>query len=333
MVAVLALGWAFARAAVAQSATVATVWYRSSEQCPDGPSFLTRLERRGLHGKLAGVGDRVDFVVTLGADDHGASGRLERQTQAATVAIRKFDAQSCEEVVDALALSLALTFQPIADASESPSAVAMPPEASISPAHEPDGAPRPGPLPADQGRHDRMQIDKRRVEWAAGADAVLSTGIAPDPMPGVAVFLERATIGPTVLSPSFRAAAFGGQSSSATSRGDLRVRLLSLRLESCPLVFGVAAISLRPCAGADAGFIAAEGAGPTGKSDGHPWIDVGIHGRLLWAPIARIALEAEAGGLVPVTRYAIEFENPPELVHRTAPVAFQGGIGTAIRWV
>lgn len=57
------------------------VWYRTSEGCPDGEAFVSRLSELGKTARLASVGDRVDFVVTLGSGPQESSGRIERQTR------------------------------------------------------------------------------------------------------------------------------------------------------------------------------------------------------------------------------------------------------------
>jgi hypothetical protein len=98
--------------AVGQETQPAGIWYRSAEGCPTGPEFLERLRSAGVEARLAEAGDRVDFVVTLGASSGMSSGRLEKQTRSGTVAIRQLDGASCEQVAEALALSLALAREP-----------------------------------------------------------------------------------------------------------------------------------------------------------------------------------------------------------------------------
>jgi hypothetical protein len=66
------------------------VWYRSSDGCPDGVSFVERLSQLGRPAALASVGDRVDFVVTLAVRPDVSAGRLERQTERGTVAIARW---------------------------------------------------------------------------------------------------------------------------------------------------------------------------------------------------------------------------------------------------
>lgn len=62
--------------------------------------------------RLAKAGDHIDFVVTLVADEADVVGRLERQTQSGTVAIRELRDKECARVADAIALSLALALDP-----------------------------------------------------------------------------------------------------------------------------------------------------------------------------------------------------------------------------
>src|SRR5262245_27065851 len=82
----------------ARAAEPVAIWYRSAEGCPDGAAFLLELERRATPARLAGMGDHIDFVVTLGADAARGWGRVERQTERGTVAIRELEAKSCDAV-------------------------------------------------------------------------------------------------------------------------------------------------------------------------------------------------------------------------------------------
>src|SRR5690349_20229293 len=88
------------------------IWYRNASGCPDGNAFVALLESRGVVARLAGVGDAIDFVVTLGNDADGARGLLERQTETRAVAIRRLDGGTCEQVADAIALSLVVANTP-----------------------------------------------------------------------------------------------------------------------------------------------------------------------------------------------------------------------------
>src|SRR5262245_20939156 len=126
----MVLGLAFAAASIwpvgarseESTPTPTSVWYRSTEGCPDARSFLARLEARGVTARVAGVGDPVDFVVTLGIGTDGAQGLLERQTREQTVAIRRLGGGTCDEVADAIALSLVVASAPGTSRAEETSA-------------------------------------------------------------------------------------------------------------------------------------------------------------------------------------------------------------------
>lgn len=150
----LVLGWvspARADSPQAKAPGSVQIWYLSGAGCPDGGSFLQLLRRLGRTGSIAGVGDRVDFVVTLASTETESSGRLERQSNAGTVAIREFASASCAEVADVLALSLDLALKP--EESE------------------------PAPL-TDSGWQPRL-----------GAQLSMETGVAHALLPGAALFV------------------------------------------------------------------------------------------------------------------------------------------------
>jgi hypothetical protein len=90
----------------------AVLWYRSSEGCPDGASFLATIGTQASLLRLAQAGDRVDFVVNLALTTEGARGRLERETDAGTVAIREVEDTSCARVAEVVALNLSLALDP-----------------------------------------------------------------------------------------------------------------------------------------------------------------------------------------------------------------------------
>src|SRR3954468_10698753 len=115
---------AASKPAQAQSAHTPAVWYRASAACPTGPEFLAKLAEGPERARLAEAGDHIDFVVTLLSASGETVGRLERQTNGGTVAIRELRDATCAQVANALALSLGLALEP-----------------------EPSGVPPPGPAP------------------------------------------------------------------------------------------------------------------------------------------------------------------------------------------
>lgn len=303
------------------------VWYRNSEGCPDGSAFLARLRELGRNARLASVGDRVDFVVTLQARSVESSGRLERQTDRGTVAIRELTSARCEEVAEGLALSLELALDPGAAGAELPA-----PEDSGTPQagaaalpEAPAAPPTPAPITsADTGVAPGAALPPvRSAPWRGGAQADLTTGLGPSLAPGAALFIER---GGAAGDPAGRLSVHGSYGASRVQGARLAVALLAARLEGCAFGWDAGTWSLTPCIGADAGVVVADRTNGAGRSDSAPWasalgllrasIPVGQH----WTPEAQLALA------VPVTRYAVGGPESSTLF-RTGAIALQLSLG------
>jgi hypothetical protein len=255
-----------APASAAASAGPVRVWYRSSEGCPDGAAFLERLRAFGRSAVLAGVGDRVDFVVTVAHTGSESSGRLERQSRERTVAIRDVSAATCAEVVEVLALSLDLAEQPAAAGG--------------------------APVADDRG-------------WQAwlGAQGTVESGLARLVFPGGAVFVDlQPATEPVRVRASLR-----GAYRERDSDIPLNVLLLASRVEACRL-WSFGALGVGPCAGIDLGLVRAESVGDNGLDDSGVWSSGVLHARGLWGLGPGLALEAQAGVLVPVVRYRFSAE-------------------------
>lgn len=315
-----------------------SIWYRSSEGCPDGAVFVTRLAELGRAATLARVGDRVDFVVTVAAAPDASSGRLERQTARGTVAIRELAAPRCEEVTEALALSLEIALAPADDAAgaaqsgaaagaaqAAPAAVEATPGAAAS-AH--DAADRAATATPGLARAPTTAPEPgKRNAFQLGAQGSLARGIAPSWAPGGALFAE--------VRPESEQSLAGRVSLAATLATDtvaavaVDVVSLAARGEGCALELRAGALSLQPCAGVELGLIRAEGSGGGGRVDGGVWAaGLGIaRGSLELGE--RFALEAQVGAAVPFVRHAVGSSLGGDLF-RTEPVVAALALGA--RW-
>lgn len=292
------LSAASATAAPSQAATstdASRVWYRGSEGCPDGAAFIGLLRRLGRATSLARVGDRVDFVVTVAHAGHESSGRLERQSNEGTVAIREVVAASCEEVAEVLALSLDLALQPGGEPQ---------PSSSSAP-----------PLSAGEG-----------WEQGVGAHGTLETGLARALIPGVALFIE---VGPVPLAWSLRLSLRGAYAEPDAAVA-LDIGLLGARAEAC-WAWAVAEVALGPCGGVEVGLVFAESSGDNGRSDVGLWSGALAHGRGGWQVSRRFALEAQVGLLVPFVRYRFSAETGAE-VSSSAPLGLETALGFSFRF-
>ena len=271
-------------ASAPRAAQALRIWYRSSEGCPDGAAFLELLGRLGRAASLAGVGDRVDFVVTVAHAPGQGSGRLERQSSAGTVAIRDVVAASCGEAADALALSLDLALEP--------------------------GAPAAPAEPAAAAWQTRL-----------GAQGQLASGLAGTVLPGAAIFVDLGRVPPGW---SGRLSLWGarGEQDAAV---DLSLGLLGSRLESC-WSWRAGALALSPCAGLELGILVAEGSGAGGRSDTGLWSSAVAHLRGGWHFSSAIALEVQAGLVVPFVRYRFDALTGGE-VAESAALGLEAALG------
>jgi hypothetical protein len=302
------------------------IWFRTSEGCPDGTSFLEHLRALGRDATLAGVGDRIDFVVTLAAQPDASAGRLERQTERGTVAIRELHAAHCEDVAQGIALSLDLALRPTTEAPSSSAAEASPALATPSP----ELGPRPRPA-RDAKLEPRSTEEEHRAgarplasRW--GAQASLETGLVPFVIPGGALFAELAS-GSGAASARLSARAAYGRGD--VERTELRVTLFAARLDGCALGWQRAAFSVGPCLAADIGTLRASTPGADGRSDQGLWLSAAGLVRASLAVSSSVALEAQLGAVFPIVRYSLSSATGTDLF-RTEPVGVDISVGA--RW-
>ncbi|HEY6725990.1 MAG TPA: hypothetical protein VI197_18275 [Polyangiaceae bacterium] len=332
----------------AEPATATSIWYRSSDRCPDGVAFLERLEQLGRSARLADAGDTIDFVVTLGSKGGGSFGRLERQTERGTVAIREVEAPACVEVADALALSLDLALDPRQGADALPPAPPPAPPApevaggseaaapqttpgvseaqaplSAHPARQTASAPAPPTAPSAE--HDQApHVAEAGVVARLGAQGTLVTGVGEAPLFGAAVFGEL-PLG--LVTP--RVSVWGATGASTVADSALRMWLFAARLEGCLGPFGARRLYFHPCAGADVGVVSARYAAENGGQDTGAWISPTLLGRGSWSFLERVTLEAQIGLYVPLFSYEVGEPGQVPLAS-TDRVGVQAAVGLGV---
>jgi hypothetical protein len=94
---------------------------------------------------------------------------------------------------------------------------------------------------------------------------------------------------------------------------------------------GVRTLEFPLCLGTEIGSFFGEGTGVDDpQRDRLAWVAALAHGRLVWAPIPRVATYAQAGVAVPLSAYRF-FVNGDERVHESAPAAFRAALGVELR--
>jgi hypothetical protein len=321
-----------------------SIWYRSSEGCPDGSAFLGRLHGAAEGAKLATAGDRIDFVVTLGLKDGHAFGQLERQTAEGRVAVRELEAPRCEEVADAVALTLTLALEPHAvQAGASSAATTAAATTSPEPAQLNPTSAAPGEVPrasnptapnavAQTAPPTSTQTAPQRGEhvqrWLAGADATFYEGSLPDPLLGARLFVELGADAPWRGS-SARVAAFFMQRARETNP-DVDLLIAGGRLDACPLALFGPVVELRPCLALELGWERARGTSSTGVSDAAFWAAGSASARVAWHASRIVGLEAELGPSVPFTRYELVEKESGEVIHSTERLGFSAALGVFV---
>jgi hypothetical protein len=319
-----------------------SIWYRNSERCPDGPAFIARLHGAAQGARLATAGDRIDFVVTLGDKDGRAFGRLERQTNEGRVAIRELDAPRCDEVADAIALTLTLTLAPpnTSSPAAAPSSAPTPtePAADAKRAPEPTnaagdtgaaaaaGASAPTPAP---GSPPPVHHAEPQSSLFAGADATLYKGSLPDPLPGARLFVELRTDA-LLRGASARLSGFVTKRV-RQSDPDVDLLLAGGRLDVSPVRFFGPLVELVPSLSLELGWERARGTQSTGVSDTAFWAAGGVSARGVVHATGALSVEAELGPSFPFTRYELVEKQTGAVIHHTESVGLSAAVGLAFR--
>jgi hypothetical protein len=253
---------------------------------------------------------------------------------------RELRAVRCEEVVEALALVVAILIDPNADTR--PIAVASAPPADAAP----DPAPTVPPTPAAKEPAPKRPPPPKSVRppaparpraagygFVAGALVAAEGAAAPELMLGPRVFFGIDGYGEWPWPSSVRLS--GARLFSRRLRddgGSAKLTLDLARLDACFVRLQEGRLALEPCVGADVGVLRVDASHPLGGHD---------H-RLVWAaagPLARASVTVlsplmgvvEIGADVPLVQYRYAFEGRPA-VFKTARVAMHLGFGLGLRF-
>jgi hypothetical protein len=312
-------------------AAAVSVWFRTTDGCPNGEDFIERLSKHGVDGRLASVGDHIDFVVTLGQRDGESSATLERQSSEGTVALRELHGTSCDAVAEALALTLALTLDPdatphapsAADANQSAPTTST--SAASLTAEPAPVAPPVAPVAAD---HATSHPEAKRARWSTGLQATVGTVVRGAPLWGGVAFAELgATSG---LKSAARLSLVGGVANDPIP--NVRLTLFAGRLEACPLFVG-ASVGIGACAALELGSLGAASSASGGRSDANFWAALWGLARLRYLPAhSSFSAEIQGGISVPLTHYRLTGDVPPRTLAEVNTIGVGLAAGGAVSW-
>lgn len=284
--------------------------YDAPAECPSGDVFAAEVRARAPRSASLGTSSLV--VTITAAWEPGGEGRFEGRVMLrdgnGSAPSRAVRADSCAEVVRALALAVAMTFDPDESPAEATvDAGAVPPPERV----------RETPAPAPASLHFR-----------AGVRAGVESGVGPLLAPALGGFVEldarRLSLrvgvahaaSPTV-ERSVGAAGFGRTTG---------------MVDACPLRWRAGSVASAACAAFEVGTLTSTGRDTISpESTTRPWIAAGVAGRLAWEPLARLVIEVEGRGSFPLVRDRFVFR-PSEEVFETPILAFSAALTAGVRF-
>jgi hypothetical protein len=313
----------------------ARVEYSVDATCPGQDDFLARVRARTDRLERTTPDDeatpvyRVSATVTEGA----AHGRLE-MVDPSGISARDVDGVTCEDVVDALALVLALAIDP--NASSAPIAPALAPPADALPAAAPPIAPAPVPP---------------RLHVSGAAAGELTGGIAPKVLLGPTFYVEvdwlredaagspesGRAVGPSLqvrpIVDVRLALSLASTSTTSSTVGSADFSWTVGRAEVCPVGAFWGTVAAMPCVRFDAGVLGATGRGvdvPSTKS--RPWLAAGALARVRWTIARPIFVEVDGAVLAPIVRDHFYFARPQTTVYDVPAAGAEAGAAVGARF-
>jgi hypothetical protein len=323
------------------------VEYHAHAACPGVATLLDEITRRTPLARVAAPSEPALEVRARITTRRGESrGHLVLGAGPHRV-VREIASASCDEIVSAFALITALAVDPRASTTPRPPPPPMQP-APTPPARAPappPPAPRPGaalppgdivppPLPVLLAPEPPRAAPAPGF-WIVGVHLSSAFAVAPRPLWGGGIFVERA------FDAAARASLRLAVDLATTGELDAGPAGVSfwqavLRLDGC--AFGqrpVSRLEVSPCLRAEGGVLG--GAGILRGKLTHvekaavPWLGIGIMPRVS-VDLARFVVEAQGGPTFPLVRRSFRFDSPDYLIHDVPPVVWSLSVGAGVRF-
>jgi len=304
--------------------------YQADTTCPSRSELIRQvLARTGQARRAQGREPAWQFAVRISVEPGRVRGSLAGHDPSGRFFDRHLTGRDCDEVVEALALILALTVD--AGARTDPASSLPAPSGRESRVMPPSEAPVLPPTPSAAPSSPEPPPGR----WAVGGGihALLAVGIAPEPLPGVEAFIDAARLGASGWRPSLRASARRAQAGGMQlGGGEVSFALTVGALEACPTTVGLSRLfAVYPCAYGEWGTLRAVGSQvPEPRSVSRMWLSLGpaVRADLLLAKGLR--LETRLALDVPLRRGRFWFL--PEMIHEVDPVGLRWGLGLVARF-
>jgi hypothetical protein len=314
------LGWTLAlavcfgaRPASAEAGETRGFAYSAPDFCPQRAQFSDQVALRTAAWRPAGSEFQVS--VEIAPDATGLVARV-RFARAGRETLRELRAESCEELVRALALIVSILIDPHANVTPAPARSGAPPASSSGPA-APEAEAAQGP----------------RLFFVAGPELAVQTAAVPRFAVGTRVFIAFGRDGErwaSSLRLGLTRIRNDAQSEESGALATLEVD--SARLEGGVFRFAWGRLELEPGVLVELGRLRAEGQHPLGPALREKvWATVGLNVRPSVTLAGRLVLGAAAGVHLPLMRYRFAFIGENTLYQNEA-FGFDGALMLGVRF-
>jgi hypothetical protein len=313
-----------ARSTAAQPATVAIeigLDYEAPSGCPDPSELERQIAERSSRIRVAKTGNsELDFGVQVEA---GWRARIAVKSGHGEPTVREVSGETCQEVVAAAALIVAVLADPDA-----------PPPSEVERPGAPPRAPAPKPPPTTMAERElgHREPDAGGWRWAFGLQLTFESAPAPGTLvtPRPFVALERRP-GAEVVRPTARLSVARGSSGSIeTKSGSAELTWTTARADACAALGGDRSLWAEPCAALELGSLRGRGFSTEDPGDETLfWLAPGALARGGFGVAGRLRFELQLGLVFPLRRYRFFF-GPDETAHQVPAVGATGGFGIGV---
>lgn len=340
------LGWT---TTVSGEQAVVRIEVDAPPACPGAHTFYERVRARTQRVRLAKAEEpALELRVRIVKRASRVHGELRGVSERGATDVHRVDGVSCQEVIEALSLTVALALDPQARLSApSPaedSASSKPPsnsQASEGSEARAEGSSNPV-LPAEPGSDGPLEEQSegddpafrahglgvaRGYELVLGAQGALAEVVSSRWNTGAGLFVRLDSSG-DVLAPSLGVALRHLRNDLWSAPESVFIGWTTVALSACPVRWNWGAIRLQPCAVGIGGWLDASGRSISQpKSALRTWWSAGGLVRAAWELGERSALELELAGTLPLIRRRFVLEVPGRLIAETPRVSMLASVG------
>jgi len=303
--------------------------YTAPAECAGQDLFVERVQSRSERIQFDLPTDK-QLTVTIQGRDSIWTGRVSFLEADREPLSREISAQSCDEVIDGLALVTVMVLDPEAIQPTSP---------ELRPSTPPAASPAPSaalPIPKLKPKpRSTVQLPRALpAHIAFGADATFagSAGPVPGVFWGWGVSAQFSWVRPSLWSPHVRASALHFSRSGYLAHGGTAdFAMDELLLALCPISGRLGSLRIRPCISGNYGRLVAAGARTfVPLTETRPWVEANLQIELEWNPVSHVEVFLAPTSGMALNRYSFGFE--PYVFYRVPAVILSGTAGLGLQF-